>query len=385
MSLRGIIKRRIRSNGPLPFAEYMDLSLYHREFGYYARADRRSGRTGDFFTSVDVGPLFGEFLADQFDEMWRIVRARGSCDPSRVDLVEAGAGRGRLAADVLEAFATRYRQLYAAVQLTLVERSPAARGSQIKTLGRHAAKLDSSTETMPTAITGIVFANELLDALPVHPIVMTDSGLREVYVDLDPSDNGQLIERLGPPSASVLAHVARFDVRLEPGWRAEVSPAAVRWVEGVGSSLERGFLVLFDYGHTSDELYAPSHATGTLATYRRHVVETGDDPQSSTASWLAEPGAADITAHVDLTAIQNAAEAVGLDTLGVLDQTYFLLGIGVEGWPEPEDEVAALRRRLALKTLLVPGGLGSTHKVLIFGKDVGTPHLRGCSFSVRAT
>ena len=234
-------------------------------------------------------------------------------------------------------------------------------------------------------INGIVFANELLDALPVHPIVMTTAGLREVYVDLDPSVTGQFAERLGPVSSTVATHVERFDINLELGWRVEVSPATVQWVEHVASSLDRGFVVLIDYGHEASELYSPTHATGTLTTYHRHVVQTGDDPQPMTAPWLAEPGTADITAHVDLTAVRVAAETAGLETIGSLDQTYFLLGIGAGEWPDPGDSVAAIRRRLALKTLLLPGGLGSTHKVMIFGKNVGTPRLRGCSFSPRVT
>ena len=382
-SLREVIARRIRSHGPLPFAEYMDLALYHPNHGYYARVDRRSGRAGDFFTSVDVGTLFGELLAEQFAEMWQSVRERSDTDPAGVVLVEAAAGSGRLALDVLEATSRTHPELYDAIQLTLVERSPTARASHVDTLGPHATKLHRSTETLPSHVTGIVFANELLDALPVHPIVMTDSGLKEVYVDLDSNDGDRFVERLARPSPGVLAHVDRFAIELEQGWRAEVSPDAVGWVEQAGRSLDCGFLVLIDYGHQASELYSATHATGTLTTYHRHVVATGDDP--SAASWLVNPGAVDITANVDLTAVQRAAEGAGLETLAVVDQTYFLLGIGAAEWPEPADRLEALKRRLALKTLLLPGGLGSSHKVLVFAKNVGTPQLRGVSFSQRAT
>jgi SAM-dependent MidA family methyltransferase len=382
-SLREVIAQRIRSRGPLPFAEYMDLALYHPHHGYYARVDRRSGRFGDFFTSVDVGTLFGELLAAQFAEMWQCIRQESSLDSDGHELVEAAAGSGRLALDVLEATARTHPELYDAIHLTLVERSPTARASQVDTLGPHAPKLRCSTETVPAHIRGIVFANELLDALPVHPIVMTDSGLTEVYVDLDSRDGDRFVERLAPPSAAVLAHVERFAIELEPGWRAEVSPDAVSWVEQAGRSLDGGFLVLIDYGHDASELYSATHASGTLTTYHRHVVGTNGD--RSRSAWLLDPGAVDITAHIDLTAVRRAAEDVGLDTLGVLDQTYFLLGIGATEWSEPADPVEALKRRLALKTLLIPGGLGSSHKVLIFGKNVGTPQLRGCSFSQRLT
>ena len=382
-SLREVIAQRIRSRGPLPFAEYMDLALYHPRHGYYARVDRRSGRAGDFFTSVDVGTLFGELLAAQFAEMWQTVFERSGPSSGGGDLVEAAAGNGRLASDVLEATARTHPELYDAIQLTLIERSSAGRASHIDTLGPHATKLRGSTKTLPTHIRGIVFANELLDALPVHAILMTDSGLAEVYVDLDSSSSDRFVERLAPPSPAVLAHVARFAIKLEPGWRAEVSPNAVNWVERAGRSLECGFLVLIDYGHEASDLYSAAHAAGTLTAYRHHVAGTSDG--QSAPPWLVDPGAVDITAHVDLTAVQRAAEHVGLDTLAVVDQTYFLLGIGAAEWPEPADPVEALKRRLALKTLLIPGGLGSSHKVLIFGKNVGTPKLRGYSFSRRST
>ena len=383
-SLREVIARRIRSRGPLPFAEYMDLALYHPRHGYYSSVDRRSGRAGDFFTSVDVGTLFGELLAEQFAEMWRCIRRRESdLDSDGHDLVEAAAGSGRLALDVLEATARRHPELYNAIQLTLVDRSPTARASHVETLGPHAPRLRRSTDTVPAHVRGIVFANELLDALPIHPIVMTDSGLTEVYIDLDSRDGDRFVECLAPPSAAVLAHVERFAVELEPGWRAEVSPAAVSWVEQTGRSLDGGFLVVIDYGHDASELYSATHAAGTLTTYHRHVVGTSGD--RSVPAWLLDPGAVDITAHVDLTAIRRAAEDAGLDTLAVVDQTYFLLGIGAAEWPEPDDPVEALKRRLALKTLLIPGGLGSSHKVLVFGKNVGTPQLCGCSFSQRST
>ena len=385
MSLRDTIAQRIRSDGPLLFAEYMELALYHPTLGYYARADRRSGRAGDFFTSVDIGSLFGELLAEQFAEMSQLVPRHQDPDGQRVDMVEVGAGSGRLARDVLAATAVRHPDLYDTIRLTLVERSASARACHADTLGQHAAKLRDSTDSIPSGINGIVFANELLDALPVHPVVMSDSGLREVYVDVDPSDDRQFVERLGPASPTVRAHMTRFGITLEPGWRAEVSPAVVRWVEHVCSCLGNGFLVLIDYGHAAAELYSPTHATGTLTTYRRHIVQTRDDRQPTTAPWLVEPGAADITAHVDLTAVRVAAETVGLDTLGTLDQTYFLLGLAASYWPEPDDPVAAVKHRLALKTLLLPGGLGSTFKVMIFGKNVGSPRLRGCSFSQRAT
>ena len=377
-----VIRQRIRRDGPLPFAAYAECALYHPDLGYYARADRRSGRDGDFFTSVDLGPLFGELLAVQLAEMWR--ELAGSAGPGgRFALVEAAAGSGRLARDVLDAAAEHDPAFYDAVDLHLVERSRAARAAQADMLGPHAARVASSGAEVPSGMTGVVFANELLDAIPPHVVVMTDDGLREVYVDAN-GERGGLVERLGPLSdARVREHVTAWDIRLEPGWRAEICPAAVTWVRRAARALTRGFLLLIDYGHEADELYSATHAAGTLTTYRRHRVL--NEPTGGMPPWLADPGERDITAHVDLTAVRRTAEREGLQTLGVLDQTYFLLGLGAVDRVAADGGVAGLRRRLALKSLLVPGGLGSTHKVLVFGKGVGAPRLSGCAYATRAT
>jgi len=388
MLLRDLIRQRIRSAGPMRFAEYMELALYHPELGYYARSDQRSGRAGDFFTSVDVGPLYGELLSAQFAQMGEILRPGPAAKSGSIDLVEAAAGNGRLSRDILNAARHSFPAFYRALRLTLVERSETARATHDTTLRDHQSKREPSTATLPAPITGIVFANELLDALPVHPVVMGDPGLSEIYVDIvTPSDGRpvRFVERPGPPGDDVVQHIARFDIQIPPGARGEVCPAAVRWVESVGRNLERGFLVLVDYGHEAHELYSDTHAMGTLTTYTRHVGQTGPDRAGATLPWLDDPGANDITAHVDLSAIQATARDSGFETLAVIDQSYFLLGLGATRLTEPADPVAAIKHRLALKTLVVPGGLGSTHKVLIFSKGVDAPPLLASQFATRLT
>lgn len=376
--LRALIDQRIRDTGPLTTAAFMELALYHPTLGYYTRAPRRTGRAGDFYTSVDVGPQFGALLAVQVDEMWRRLGA-----PASFDLVEVGAGNGQLGRDLLDAAHARHPELYTALRLTLVEAGAAARDIHPEMLGPHRVALAASRPDLPEEITGVVLANELLDALPTHVVTMTPEGLREIYVD---RAGGRLVERLGPPSTAALAaYLERLGLDLEPGWRGEVNLAAVAWIHGLARSLRRGFAVLVDYGHTADRLYAGHHAAGTLTTFRRHVADgTGQDPdQPDGPAWLAHPGDQDITAHVDLTSIRTAADDAGLDELGVVDQTRFLLGLGALELGG-DDGPAALRTRLALKTLLVPGGLGSTHQVLLLGRAVGRPRLRGLSMAAAA-
>ena len=164
---------------------------------------------------------------------------------------------------------------------------------------------------------------------------------------------------------------------LEPGWRVEINLRAVDWIRDAARRLRRGFIILIDYGHEARELYSPTHAAGTLTTFARHHEQPAPSHRHGAPPWLRSPGEQDITAHVDFTSVRAAAEAEGLTTLGFLDQTYFLLGLAAGNGPR---SAIAERSRQRSKTLLMPGGLGSTHKVLILGKGVGTPALRGCSF-----
>ena len=361
-------------------AAFMELALYDSDVGYYARAAQRSGRAGDFFTSVDVGPLFGELLAVQVAEMAGILESRSPSPEPRFDLVEAGAGNGRLSADILRAIRRHYAALYERLRLHLVETSAAARAAQRDALGEVAERLVSSSPDLPDAVEGVLIANELLDAFPVHQVVMRTEGLREVYVDVARRGTGdpRLVTTEGAPSTPELeAYLTRLNVVLEPGWRAEINLRAIEWMQSAARRLRRGFIVVIDYGHPARELYSPTHSAGTLTTFAAHTMAGGERPVSA-PGWLEDPGDRDITAHVDFSSVEDAATGEGLTSLGFLDQTYFLLGL-------LDPDVADLKTRLALKTLVLPGGLGSTHKVLILGKDVGSPSLRGCSYRVRVT
>jgi SAM-dependent MidA family methyltransferase len=382
----------VRERGPMTVAAFMDLALYDPGLGYYARAAQRSGRAGDFFTSVDVGPLFGELLEIQLAEMAELL-GKGVPRPLfRFELVEAGAGNGRLSADVLRAARGRDPALYDRTFLHLVEASAVARAAHQDTLGDAADRLASSSPTLPPSFEGVLVANELLDALPVHQVVMRGDGLREVYVESRRHQDGaRLVTSEGPPSTPALAaYLAQLGVILEPGWQVEIGLRAVEWVRKAAQCLRRGFIVLIDYGHEARELYSGTHAGGTLTSFSRH---TTSGYAAGTPTWLERPGEQDLTAHVDFTSVRRAAEDEASVALGFLDQTYFLLGLltGGREWlsfgsdPPGPSSLGELKQRLALKALLMPGHLGSTHKVLILGKNVGRPSLRGCSFGQRVT
>jgi SAM-dependent MidA family methyltransferase len=305
--------------------------------------------------------------------MWRVVDQSRSHTPNpqstKFDLVEAGAGSGRLARDILDSARTNDPEFYSAVRLSLIEQSPAARASQVETLGPHAALLAHSAPALPEHVDGVIYANELLDAMPTHAVVMTDTGLREVFVDFADGRFVERVEQLSNPR--IAEYLARAGAEMRVGWRAEVNLAAEDWTKAAAESLRRGFIVLIDYGHDERELYSAPHSAGTLTSYKQH---------SQLADFLQQPGDTDITAHVDISSVTRAAERAGLDVLARLDQTYFLLGLGIT-----DLEGLTLQKRLAMKTLLLPGGLGSTHKVLIFGRGVGKPALKGSSYRVRLT
>ncbi len=273
-SAKEILLERIRSRGPITVAEFMEVALYDSEHGYYATAERRSGRTGDFFTNVDVGPLFGEMLAVQIAEIAAKLERPAICVPrqenDRFDLVEAGAGDGRLMRDLLDALARDFPACYARVRVTLVERSEAARRAQPKTLAHHQARLAGCVADLPARVTGVILANELLDAFPLHVVQFDEHEIREIC------DHRDRWHVCGDNRASDRSRVAEWLAGLasQPtnGERAEVSLAATDWIQRAASAIERGYLLLIDYGSDEADLISAMHPEGTLVAYRGHVM-----------------------------------------------------------------------------------------------------------------
>lgn len=366
--LTAILSEQIRAGGPITFAEFMRECLYHPLHGYYSRASAQ--RFGDYYTSVDVHPIFGRLLARQFAEMWV---ALGS--PRNFTLVEAAAGVGRLAGHILDFSARELPEFYAAVEYVAVERSDARRGEHAARLATHvAASRFSSAAELPRAIAaGCIFSNELLDALPAHRVVIERGRLREICVGLD---GAQFVEILSEPSSPAIeAYFQEQGITLTEGQQAEVCLEACDWVESAGRALERGFLLTIDYGHEARALYDEHHNRGTVLAYRDHAVHE---------NLLEAPGEQDLTAHVNFTAVDRCGQRAGLQLAGLVTQSQFLVALGrgnefADLYEPGQSEMEKLRARLLLKNLIHPEGLGEKFQVMIQYKGIEEPRLTGLS------
>ena len=364
--LEELLSERIRRFGAITFAEYMRECLYHPAHGYYSQPE--AVKFADYYTSVDVNPIFGRLLAGQFAEMWeRLGR------PAEFVLVEAAAGTGRLAGQILEFAQRKLQTFYGAVRYVAVERS-LARGEQMKT--RLSAYIEQGRcrveQEIPAKIqVGCVFSNELLDALPVHRVVQEDGTLKEVFVTHD----GQVFseERRALSTCAITEYFAMQQVSFLEGQQAEAGLEACDWIVEVGRRIERGYVLTIDYGHEASDLFDARHMAGTVLAYGKH---------RATEEIYAAAGQQDLTAHVNFTALRLWGERSGLKSLGTVTQTAFLLAMGqgndfADLYDEGMSEAERVKARLQLKTLIFPEGMGERFHVMIQGKNAGEGGLTG--------
>jgi len=372
----GLVTRihdEIARDGPLTFARFMELALYDPDGGYYRAAAARPGREGDFLTAPEAHPIFGAALARAVADAWdRLGR------PAPFVLREYGAGTGTLALAILDGLRAERPDLSATIRYQPVEVEPRRLDAIAARLGMagHGASLDPSRGgggddpadtpadgTTDPPIDGFVLANEVLDALPTHRVVVRSGVLREVMVG---SLDGTLLDVAADLSTPALA--GRLDlegVTLADGQHAEICLALDGWVGRVAAGLGRGVVLLIDYGYPARELYDPvRRRDGTLRAYLRHRVH--DDP-------YVHVGRQDLTAHVDVTATERAAGVAGLAHLGTTTQAEFLVGLGTEALLQAiqsdpatsmEDYLAV---RSALMRLLDPAAMGR-FRVMGFGR-----------------
>lgn len=357
--LQQVILAKIQANSDkrITFAEFMDLALYHPDYGYYSSGQVAIGAKGDFFTSSSLGADFGELLAEQLAEIWLILDR-----PEAFQVVEMGAGLGDLAIDILNYWQSNYPDLLQNVEYSIIEESSSLIATQQEKLQSWQEKgirlsWKSWSDLQNYSVTGCFFSNELIDAFPVHQVIWQDHQLQEIYVGENQGEFIEIIAKLSTPE--LLNYFQQVQINLDAthypeGYRTEVNLQALDWLNRVSQKLKQGYLLTIDYGYSAEKYYHPQRSQGTLQCYYQHRYHS--DP-------LVNLGFQDITTHVNFTALENHGQSIGLETLGFTQQGLFLMNLGLG------DRLAELstgkfnfaeifKRRDALHQLIDPTGLG---------------------------
>ena len=352
----------------------MELALYHPQYGYYHSSRQKIGPAGDYYTSPNVHPVFGHLIARQLHQMWEALDR-----PSPFIITEMGAGKGLLCSDILHYCQGHLPDFYENLLYILAERSPSFLKEQESLLAPflRAQKVDWMAPEIlfrgEKPFTGCLLSNELVDSFPVHLVCQGKGGIQEIFIT---HDGNAFQETLDFPSTPLLQDYFRsYAGPLEEGQRAEANLKALEWIESVSQTLQRGFVLTIDYGYEAKELYHPARRQGTLLCYFRHT--TSSNPYERI-------GCQDITAHVNFSALRKKGETVGLRPLGCREQYKFLAALGLLTDLENEEitspqssSLEFLKNKLAMKSLLVPEGLGTLVKVFIQSKGLGEVKLLG--------
>jgi SAM-dependent MidA family methyltransferase len=351
-TLESVLRAQIASTGALDFSAFMAGALYHPDLGYYAREPRQVGRDGDFFTSVSVGPLFGELLARHCLHWWHTTGR-----PAHWRIIECGAHDGTLAADILTALRTLEPAAFSSLEYAIPEPLPRLQAAQRQRLQHHAERvrhLPSPAALASRPMPGIAFGNELLDALPFHVLEWQADGWHLCKVGCG-ADGGFCWEsRQAVDAPALVAALAPLGRDFPIGYRSEVRTGYETVFAPLLAALSSGRLLWLDYGFARPDYYHPARHQGTLRTFSKH--RAADNP-------LLCPGEIDITAHVDFTAVAEAACALGCRPLRFCNQGSWLTEVGrewllgMEGRPD-----AGLLRQF--QTLTHPAQLGGRFHVL---------------------
>jgi SAM-dependent MidA family methyltransferase len=370
-ALKRFILSQMEDKGPIPFSQFMEGCLYHPEYGYYSSKRTKIGKEGDYYTSSCVHPLFGHLIAKQLFQMAVILGGES------FDVIEMGGGRGFLCEDILDWSRKKAPTFYDSLRYHLLETGPhflkeqRERFSVQEEEGKVSWVNAEAFEKGEVQIQGCFISNELVDAFPVHRVVLDQGNLKEIYVT---QQNGRFEERWGEPSdPRIVDYIRSMEISLEEGQKAEINLKALDWMQKVGRSLKKGFVLTIDYGDLAKDLYDSHRREGTLLCYHQH--RTSEDPYERL-------GEQDITSHVNFTSLIRKGEEVGLRFTGLVPQYQFLIGMGIlqemESLAGEFSELDGLRLRLSLKHLIEPeAGMGEVFKVLIQHKGIDKPQLDG--------
>ncbi len=363
--LRQLIIDRIKREGPISFKDFMEMALYYPHYGYYTSAETDIGSRGDFYTSPHVHPVFGALIGRQVEEMWRALE-----EPEEFHIIEAGAGRGYLAADMLAYLSDT--PFFSAIRYTIVEMSPFMRQKQEQLLAPFADRVRWTKSLAETEeARGCIVSNELFDAFPVHSILRDGDRVKEIYVA---ADGDGLVEEQRACGPLVSAYLEEFGIELPPEYRTEINLELKNWLKDAGQTLSEGFILSIDYGYPAWDYYGPARSRGTLVCYYKH--QDSENP-------YAYVGMQDMSAHVNFSAVKKWGEEAGFRTIGYCPQGTFLVALGIDDvlekrFSSKEDSFSGPG---TVSSLISPDGFGETHKVLIQYKGSRNPQLSG--FSLR--
>lgn len=364
MLLSEIIIQRIHEEGPISFHDFMEMALYYPEKGYYASAQNKIGKTGDFYTSSNLTPAFGAMIGRQIEEMRDI---SGSND---FTIVEYGAGTGLLCHDILN-YLKNNKQLYDQLNYCIIEKSAIMRQKQKAHL-HEKVSWHNAIGHIP-GITGCILSNELLDNFSVHQVVMEDE-LMEVFVDYKNS----FVELLRPAKKELKDYLDELNVVLPKGYRTEINLEATEWIKEIAESLQKGYVITIDYGYPSNELYSQRRSAGTLVCYNKHTVN--DNP-------YIDIGEQDITTHINFSALDHYGTKNGLVFCGLTNQANFLLALGFKDYlrktlsAEGGQDVMSMVKKESFITHTLLMDMGLKFKVLIQQKGIEKKHLSGLKLS----
>jgi len=354
-----LIQDKISQNGGwLSFADYMHMALYTPGLGYYSGGAKKFGMGGDFVTAPEISPLFAQAMANQVAQV--LVETQG-------DVLELGAGSGRLAVDLLLALQAlnqlpaHYFILEVSTYLRQVQRE-----SIQKSLPANLAERVIWLDALPDNFVGVMLGNEVLDAVPVHLIYKPASAGVQALCERGVAFNGEFYWQDKPLPAGKLWDLVRA-YELPDDYLTEVSPAALGLVASLASALSHGAIILVDYGFSAREYYHPQRNLGTLMCHYQHYAHVNP---------LVYVGLQDITAHVDFSRVANAGEHNGLALMGFCSQAQFLMNCGIleiMSQVSPHDMARYAPLAAAAQKLLSPAEMGDLFKVIALGKRLGQP------------
>lgn len=364
MNLEERLRERIRRDGPITFYEWMKAALYNEREGYYYTDRVRQGRAGDYRTAPETSPLFAATFANYFANLFYDVDS-----PERFTIVEVGAGSGEFARGVLTTLRSEHPKVFSATNYVIEEESVSAREQCAARLAEFSDRVSVRSPTLRAdklrdahaldTITGIIFSNELLDALPVNRVVMRDGCLRQLYVGLDQDGFAWVESEL---EKSVADYCDRIDLALAEEQIFEINLDAESFIASVAALLDRGYVISVDYGAARKSLLTdPGRHDGTLRAYRGH--QFGDNV-------LAKPGQQDLTTTIDWTQIIVAGERGGLKTIRFDQLDQFLIAEGLldrlgDITRSVTDSAEAMRLTTSARELILPTGMAASFQVLV--------------------